>query len=218
MTKIKICGLKTYEDALYVHHIGADALGFIIDVPVDTPRKISSQVARDIITQLPLDTVTVGVILPSQIKEILHIIEETNVDAIQIHGTVNPKVINEIKAEEDISIIISYLIDKKTNITEAIEAIEEYIANGSDAILLDTKSKKYIGGTGKIHDWKKSKEIKDSFNCPFILAGGLNPENVLDAIREVEPYAIDVSSGVESAPGVKDRRKIKELIQKVRLF
>ncbi|MFX1294635.1 MAG: phosphoribosylanthranilate isomerase [Promethearchaeota archaeon] len=216
MTKIKICGLTTFKDAMFAHDEGADALGFVIDVPVNTPRKISSRNAYAIIKRLPPYAVTVGVTIPSDVNEVLRIIKETRIDAIQIHGNSTSLMIQEVKRKKNVKIIRCYSIDANTDINAAIETIGNYIENGADGILLDTKGEKNAGGTGRKHDWGKSKEIKDSFICPFILAGGLNPDNVLDAIRMVEPYAVDVASGVESTPGIKDRNKIKKFIQNVR--
>ncbi len=216
MTKIKICGLRTLEDAIFAHHAGADALGFVIDVPVTTPRKIGSQAAQLIISKLPPYAITVGVIMPSDIQSILRIIEKTELDAIQIHGNSSAAMIRELKEKCHIKIIRSVPIAENTNVTTAINEIEKYIESGIGAVLLDTKGEENAGGTGQKHDWNKSREIKDSVNCPIILAGGLTPENVGDAIRFVEPYAVDVASGVESSPGRKDYQKITDFIQNVR--
>ena len=216
MTKIKVCGLKTTQDALFAHQAGADALGFIIDVPVVTPRKVTSQKVADIITQLPPYALTVGVVMPASPTELLTLIEKSGVNTIQIHGNNSSLEIPEIKKKKHTRFVRSYPIAVNTEVNAAIKAIGEYIDRGADAILLDTKGKKDAGGTGEIHDWRKSKEIKNSLSCPVILAGGLNPHNVSDAIRLVEPYAVDVASGVESSPGVKDHQKIKAFIRNVR--
>ena len=124
--------------------------------------------------------------------------------------------IRKLKEKCHIKIIRSVPIAENTNVTTAINEIEKYIESGIGAVLLDTKGEENAGGTGQRHDWNKSREIKDSVNCPIILAGGLTPENVGDAIRFVEPYAVDVASGVESSPGIKDYQKITDFIQNVR--
>ena len=216
MTKIKICGLKTLQDALFAHYAGADALGFVIDVPVNTPRKISSQEAQSIISKLPPYALTVGVVMPSDIQSSLRIIKKTEVDALQIHGNSPATMIRELKEKTRIKIIRSVPIAIDTDVTASINEIEKYIESGIGAILLDTKGEENAGGTGQKHDWSKSREIKESINCPIILAGGLTPENVADAIRVVEPYAVDVASGVESSPGIKNHQKIMDFIQNVR--
>ena len=216
MTKIKICGLRTLDDALFAHYAGADALGFVIDVPVNTPRKVTSQDAQSIISKLPPYAHAVGVIMPSDIQSIFRIIERTEVNALQIHGNSTAAMIREIKAKIPIKIIRAFPIAMDTNVTVTINEIEKYSKSGIGAILLDTKGEANAGGTGQKHDWNKSREIKDSINCPIILAGGLTPENVADAIRVVEPYAVDVASGVESNPGIKDHQKIIDFIQNVR--
>jgi len=216
MTKIKICGLKTLQDALFAHHAGADALGFVIDVPVNTPRKISSQEAQSIISKLPPYALTVGVVMPSDLQSSLRIIKKTEVDALQIHGNSPATMIRELKEKTRIKIIRSVPIAIDIDVTASINEIEKYIESGIGAILLDTKGEENAGGTGQKHDWSKSREIKESINCPIILAGGLTPENVAEAIRVVEPYAVDVASGVESSPGIKNHQKIIDFIQNVR--
>jgi len=216
MTKIKICGLRTLQDALFAHHAGADALGFVIDVPVNTPRKVTSQAAQAIISKLPPYAHTVGVVMPSDVQSILRIIEKTEVDALQIHGNATAAMIRELKAKIHIKTIRAFSIAADANVTATVNEIEKYIESGIGAILLDTKDEANAGGTGQTHDWNKSREIKDSINCPLILAGGLTPKNVADAIRVVEPYAVDVASGVESSPGIKDHQKIIDFIENVR--
>lgn len=216
MTKIKICGLRTLQDALFAHHAGADALGFVIDVPVNTPRKISGQEAQAIISKLPPYALTVGVVMPSDFQSSLRIIKKTAVDALQIHGNSPATLIRELKEKTGIKIIRAIPIAMDTDVTVTINEIEKYIESGIGAILLDTKGEENAGGTGQKHDWNKSREIKESIDCPIILAGGLTPENVADAIRVVEPYAVDVASGVESSPGVKDHQKIMDFIKNVR--
>ena len=94
--------------------------------------------------------------------------------------------------------------------------IEGFIQDGADAILLDTKGEKGTGGTGQPHNWALSADIRSSFSIPFILAGGMTAENVEQAIDQVDPYAVDVSSGVECAPGKKDPQKVLDFIQRVR--
>ena len=216
MTKIKICGLKNVDDALYVHNCGADALGFVIETPVNSPRNITKQDAKRIITKLPPFATSVGVTIPENLKTALSVINETGINAIQIHGDFESHNLVKLKEEKNIQLIRCYSVDGSTQSDIAISTIEDYLNNNVDAILLDTKGEKGSGGTGQVHNWNISSDIRHSFDIPFILAGGITIENVENAIDVVNPYAVDVASGVEVEPGLKDRGKILEIIQKVR--
>ncbi len=216
MTKIKICGLKTLEDALYAHRCGADALGFVIETPGNSPRNITKQDTKKIIEKLPPFAITVGVTMPENLTTAISIVETTGIDILQIHGDFKSQDLRRLKEKKRIRIIRSYSIDTAIRIESIIATIEEFIQNNVDAVLLDSKGEKGSGGTGHVHDWNISAEIRNSFDIPFLLAGGITVDNIEKAIDIVNPYAIDIASGVESAPGVKDKAKILEIIQKVR--
>ena len=210
MIRIKICGITNEEDALLAVNAGADAIGFIIDVPVKTPRKINLDRAREISMMIPPLVSTVAVLMPKTVEEVERVVNELNPSAIQLHGDETPEFVFEIKEK----IKDSVKLIKVIHVRESGKVPDPKEYNGLvDAILLDTQTGGKVGGTGKIHDWKLSKEIRARFDAPVILSGGLNPDNVKSAIEAVMPYAVDVSSGVEILPGKKDPDMMKKFVQ-----
>ena len=216
MPKVKICGITNEKDAQFAASIGADAIGFVIETPTNSPRNISRELAGTIRENLPLFTSTVGVIMPRTIEKALALQIESGVQFLQIHGNFTSIEIRVLKSRKNIQVIKSIGIGKGADFSTLQSEIETLIENGVDAILLDTNGKHGTGGTGKTHNWSLSADIRNSFDIPIILAGGLNPENVSRALDIVNPFAIDVSSGIEVKPGIKDHKKMRNFIQKVR--
>jgi phosphoribosylanthranilate isomerase len=198
--KIKICGITNIEDALLAVDLGADALGFVFYK--ESKRYIRPKEVHNIISELPPFIITVGVFVNQELDEIRNIKEEAGFDAFQLHGNESPdfcknfrRVIKAFRVGEDIS----------------LKEIESYPAQ---AILFDTYSTKGYGGTGESFRWEILKGLNTSKR--IILSGGLSPENVAKAIRIVNPYGVDVSSGVEDYPGKKNPEKLKKFIETVR--
>lgn len=194
--KVKICGITNLEDALIAAYLGADALGFVF--VKESPRSITPDAARDIISKLPPFIVTTGVFVNSPEEEILSIIKQTRIQCVQLHGNESPAEYSKIK----VPVIKAFHVDEHF----IVNTIVRYPAA---AYLLDTYVKGKAGGTGKTFDWDIA--VRAQAYGRIILAGGLTPENIGDAIRKVQPYAIDISSGIESSPGKKDKRKLQEL-------
>ncbi len=201
MTFVKICGITNLEDALFASEAGADALGFVFYKK--SPRHIEPEKARDIIKRLPPFVTTVGVFADQTEAEIKGIIAETNIDIVQLHGEEPPEFCERLNKR----VIKAIRARSMENLTD----IKRY---KSCALLLDTYDKNLKGGTGRIFNWEIAREAK-IFN-KIIVAGGLTPENVADAIKVVQPYAVDVSSGVEKEKGIKDHQKIKMFIEKAK--
>ncbi len=203
--RVKICGITRKEDALLASEFGADAIG-IVNVK-ESKRFTDLEKAREIFRSVPPFVSRVVVAAPANLAEVEKI-EETGADHIQLHGEESPEFVREIKESSNLNII------KQIPVTgeESIDLARSY-SDIVNAILLDTKVKGTMGGTGTTHDWSVSRKIVESIDKPVILAGGLNPDNVAEAIKEVKPYAVDVASGVESSPGIKDPEKIKNFIQ-----
>ncbi len=204
MIKVKICGIASKEDALMAAGYGADAVG-VINVK-ETPRYVDLETARKIFDVLPVFVSRVVVATPGSIGEALEI-EETGADYIQLHGNESLDFVRELREKSRLRII------KKISVDENCIINSERYSGIADAILLDTQIKGMSGGTGKVHDWDISRRIVESINTPVILAGGLSPENVGSAIEKVKPYAVDTSSGVESKPREKDKKKIEIFIK-----
>lgn len=200
MVKIKICGITNIEDALFAVSLGVDALGFVF---AESRRRITAVDARKIIDMLPQSVLKVGVFVNEEEKRVREILELCYLDALQFHGDELPEYIQKFREKT----IKSFRIKDK----RSLKAIPKYKAN---AYLLDAYSPKQYGGTGKTFNWDSAIEAK-KFG-PIILAGGLNPDNIEEAIKKVQPCAVDVSSGVESYPGKKDKKKLEEFVKRVR--
>lgn len=217
MTKVKICGITNEEDALKAAILGADYLGFLVEIGF-AEDKVTRIQAKDIIRKLPLEVTPVFVTYLKKAKPIIEIAEEINPSIIQLHNDITieeigkiRKALPKIKLTKTISVINEKSIqssnpndskglgNSKNSLSEA-KKYEKYV----DFILLDTKSGKRKGGTGKTHDWSISRKIVKSVKNKVFLAGGLNPDNVKEAIEKVKPYAVDTNSGVKS----KSRKKL----------
>lgn len=201
MTRVKICGITSVQDAAAAVDAGADALGFVF-VP-GTPRVISPEVAEQIAAGLPPFVTTVGVFVDQPLEEILSVIIRCRLQAVQLHG-------NE---PETFSRRIPVKVIKAIRVRDAadLRGIGTYPAH---AFLLDAFVEGQPGGTGTTISWDLARQAIG--RVPVILSGGLRPENVAQAVRAVRPYAVDVSSGVETSPGRKDHRKVREFIAAVR--
>ena len=206
--RAKICGITREQDITVAIDAGADATGFLVGVP-SSPRNLTLERAEKLLSQVPIFIDRIVVTAPKSIEWLVEIYERLKPSGIQIHG----------KEELDSSIIHEKIGDisliKTVYVTEHVlnEAVIEDLKT-FDAVLLDSFSKGQYGGTGKVHDWMLSRQIRDAVApIPVILAGGLNPENVKEAILKVEPYAVDVASGVEANPGIKDHSKVRAFIE-----
>ncbi len=208
--RVKICGITSDKDLNMAVEAGADAVGFVVDVPA-SPRSISIDEAAKLIENTPVFVEAVVVTAPKNLNHLEKICKEVPSKTIQIHGLSHMhKMIRRMMPDK--RLIGAMRIDGNRSIDSVLEISESF-----DAVLLDTYMPGRPGGTGKTHDWNISRRVRDAVHPkPLILAGGLNPSNVKDAIETVRPYAVDVSSGVESKPGVKDQDKICELIKRVR--
>jgi phosphoribosylanthranilate isomerase len=205
LTRIKICGITNVEDALAAVDLGADALGFIF-VP-ETPRYIEPQNAARVINKLPPFITKVGVFADEPLENISQIIQTCGLNAIQLHGSETPEYCDKIRVRSRAIIIKSFRVKDR----HSLSPIPEYKVS---AYLLDTYVKGKKGGTGETFNWDLAIEAKKYGR--IMIAGGLTPENVAEAIRHVQPYAVDVGSGVEARPGKKDHAKIKAFIENVR--
>jgi len=205
--KVKICGITREEDLAIAVAAGADAVGFIVGVS-SSPRNLTLKKAEKLIKRVPIFVDSVVVTVTNNINSLTKIYEKLKPDILQIHG----ENLSEASIREKIpdTPLIKVLYMKTGNvIKDAVEA-----SNSFDAILLDSFVPGKYGGTGMIHDLEMSKRVRQTIEPkPLILAGGLKPENVKDAIHIVQPYAVDVSTGVESRPGIKDSQKVFEFIK-----
>lgn len=195
--KVKICGITSPADALAAAEAGADALGFMFYPP--SPRFISNAAACEIIRELPPFIARVGVFVDPTEEQVRQAIAETGIDALQFHGNETP----------DFCRRFGLKTLKAFRVRDA-ESLRETITFTAEAWLLDSYVAGQLGGTGARFNWDLATEAAQR-HC-VILAGGLTPENAAEAVRKVRPYGLDVSSGVESAPGRKDTAKVRAFI------
>jgi phosphoribosylanthranilate isomerase len=197
-TKVKICGITRLEDARYCAAAGADYLGFI--QYSGSPRYIEPMRAREIIEWV-YGAKPIGVFVNESAESINRIAEETGFELVQLHGTEPP----ELCAEVEHPIIKAIPVVHDASAEQLRWLIEPYVEH-VDFFLLDTHKTDLWGGTGESFNWRLARELSREY--PIFLAGGISAENVEEAIRTMSPYAIDLSSGVESAPGIKDFDKL----------
>ena len=202
-TRIKVCGITDNSEALLLAAMGIDALGFIF--ADKSPRKVHPDEARAIIRSLPPFVDAVGVFVNEGLDTLNSIIHYCNITLVQLHGDESPEYCQLIPAR----------VIKAFRISPASSADEFAPYRGKvSGFLLDTFKPDMPGGTGKTFDWRMVRHLNPP--GPIILGGGMAPENVEDAVREVRPFAVDANSGVEISPGRKDMEKIRRLIDAVR--
>ena len=195
---VKICGITNEDDALFAVAMGADAVGFIF---APSPRQVAAQQVYDITRRLPPEVLTVGVFrneLPSRVIEIAN---KSGVKAVQLHGNETPEQTKEITGS------VRWVIKAFAAGSPKLRQADQY---GTDMILLDAPGP----GSGRLFDWDLAAEVPNDMR--LILAGGLDPDNVADAVAAVEPWGVDVASGVESEPGRKDPTKVRRFIVNAR--
>lgn len=206
--KVKICGVTNEEDAHLVVASGADMLGLIVEVPVATPRKISIAEA-EVITQEIGDAIDlVAVLCPGSVHEVERVVQKIEPFAVQLHGFESNEFLRSVRtALLDVKVIKTVHLDPQGRIHGGMPDEDSV-----DFILLDTFAPQ-LGGTGRTHSWAKSREIVEASSVPVILSGGLTPENVRDALEVVDPYGVDVASGVESSGGKKSTEKVFQFVR-----
>mgnify|MGYP000754047231 CR=1 FL=1 len=203
MIKIKICGLTNKEDALCAAALGVDALGFIF---CDSPRCITPDTVESIRPFLPPFMHVVGVFMNHPSDYVNEVATQCGLDSVQLHGDESPEYCMAIQHR----IIKTFSVETEADLDKM--PLYQGLVSG---ILVDTKVQAIRGGTGRTFDWTLATVVKEQ-GMPLILAGGINAGNIKKAIQLVSPYAIDISSGVESEPGKKEYNKMSEVIQLVK--
>ena len=204
--KVKVCGITNAEDALAAVEAGADALGFIFYEK--SPRYVVPAIAASIIAELPPLVTPVGVFVNEGMATVRSIMDTCGLAMAQLHGDENVSYCRELARPAMKALRVK---DRGS-----LLALAEYRGRGGvRGFVLDTFSELAYGGTGQITDWGLAADVAKS--TPILLAGGLTPDNVAEAIRTVRPYGVDVSSGVESVPGKKDHAKMRAFLDAVRV-
>lgn len=204
---VKICGIRTLEDARFAVDAGADALGFVFWHM--SPRRVEPAEAAAIAAELPASVLRVGVFVDAPRDELARIADAVGLDALQLHGEEPPEALAGLPRPA----LKAVRVGKSFSAAEALR-----YADHARGIVVDTRlpgETQLPGGTGMPFDWSLVKDLAE--RVPFLmLAGGLSPDNVRDAVRSVRPHAVDVSSGVERVPGRKDPARVKAFIEAAR--
>ncbi|MXZ31041.1 MAG: phosphoribosylanthranilate isomerase [Acidimicrobiia bacterium] len=196
---VKICGITSEEDGLLAVAMGTDAVGFLF---APSPRRVSPSAARDIARRLPPEILTVGVFRDEDPRNVVRIANEARLGAVQLHGHESPEETNSVRQQ------VGRVIKAFHAGSADLEQAKSY---GADVVLVDAEQP----GSGRVFDWALAERAAGSL--PVMLAGGLTPENVAAAISKTRPWGVDVSTGVESSPGRKDPRLVREFISAARL-
>jgi phosphoribosylanthranilate isomerase len=199
MVQVKVCGITTPDDARLAAKCGADAVGLVL---AESPRKVSLEEAREIAAALPDRMFKVGVFVDAEPAEVLRIAAEVGLDYAQLHGDESAEVVAAVR-EGGLGVIKALRVRN----ADFLRTMERYTV---DLFLLDAYSGRARGGTGKRFDWGLAKSLKGRDN--ILVSGGLNPENVREAIRFFEPYGVDASSSLEDAPGKKNRERVRRFV------
>ena len=200
MVRVKICGITNPDDALQAAACGADAIGLVFFAK--SPRCVSPERAREIIARLPPLVTTVGLFVNEDPRTIRAVAAQCRLDRVQLHGDESPA--------DCLLPPLRVLKALRVRDAESLARADDYPAD----LLLDAWSDQVYGGSGRQFDWQLARAL--AARRPIILAGGLRPDNVAEAVAAVNPYAVDVSSGVERSPGRKDHEKVAEFIRRAR--
>jgi phosphoribosylanthranilate isomerase len=205
MTRVKLCGHTREVDVEASVRAGADAIGVISEVPVDSPRAVDAERAAELLDAVPPLVTGVLVTMPETSEEAIDLVERTRPDVLQIHGTFSPEDLRTVRGTIARPVIKS--VDAAD--PEAARAFDDV----ADALLVDSTDAAGAGGTGRTHDWERTQELVDDLDSPVVLAGGLTPENVAEAIETARPFGVDVASGIECGGGVKDPDRVERFVR-----
>lgn len=208
-TRAKICGITRVQDIKAVVDAGADAIGFVFFPP--SPRSVNKAEAIALVQAVPTYVQVVGLFVNATADEIAEILKDVHLDILQFHGDESPEQCQQIANHVRRRWYKAIQVKPDATSAEMIETIQQYQQVGASAMLLDAWHPELKGGTGHRFDWTQFPKL----DIPLILAGGLTPENVEDAIHTTGAYAVDVSGGVESSKGIKDQQLIERFMQGV---
>ena len=206
--RVKICGITQIEQGKAIVELGADSIGFIC-VP-QSPRYVSVERLRAIADVLPSETVKVGVFANHGLTEIISVVQQAHLSAVQLHGAESPEFCRQLRQaiRPEIELIKAFRLKSAASLAETSTYLDCV-----DTLLLDAYHPQILGGTGHTINWQDLVQFKPAI--PWLLAGGLTPDNISDALSRLQPDGIDLSSGVERSPGDKDLAKVAQLFEAI---
>ena len=202
MTRVKVCGITTAEDLRTAAAAGADAVGFIAGVSTETPRSVAPERAAELADAAPPFVTTVLVTMPEEPDGTVDLAGRVRPDVVQVHGDLAPAELSSLSAALEADVLAA--------VPPADAPAYDAVA---DALVVDSLDDAGAGGTGETHDWERTGELVESLDSPVVLAGGLTPDNVADAVATARPFAVDVASGVEAEPGRKDPEAVSAFVR-----
>jgi len=209
--RIKICGITKIDQGLEIARIGATALGFIC--VERSPRYVTPNQIQAIATNLPGSIDAIGVFADHDLSLILDVVSKSGLSGIQLHGSETPEFCQQLKQQlpKEIEIIKAFRV-KTAETLRATKAYDQVV----DSLLLDTYHPQILGGTGHTLNWQDLQQFSPKQS--WFLAGGLNPDNIVEALSQLRPDGVDLSSGVERSPGDKDLIKVEQLFEQIKLI
>lgn len=223
MVRIKICGLMSSEDVDVCARSGAHTVGFVVDYPTPVPWNLTAAKAKELIMNTP-PFVSTCVVTGGSVEKVLKTVHETLPNIVQLHYKESLQEVKEITRQcklIGIKVIKALRMSRNGNcdfeLQNPAEAVKELSKTGIAAILIDSFSEALPGGTGMTVDLSVFRKLQQGCPMPLILAGGLNPKNITSILHNVSPYGVDILTGVEEKPGLKDPEKIRSFIESVNL-
>ncbi|MDZ5811884.1 phosphoribosylanthranilate isomerase [Halorubrum sp. AD140] len=204
MARVKICGLTRGADLRAAVDAGADAVGVISEVPVDSPREVDPATAAELLADVPPFVTATLVTMPDSAERAVELVRTIGPDALQLHGEWTADEIRFIRAETERKVLLA--------VDAADPARAEEFDAVADALVVDSTDEAGAGGTGETHDWEKAGDLAARLTSPVVLAGGLTADTVAEAVRVADPFAVDVASGVELSEGRKDHNAVARFV------
>ncbi|MFC3958170.1 phosphoribosylanthranilate isomerase [Halovivax cerinus] len=206
--RVKICGLTRPADVDAAIDAGADAVGVVCDVPIETPREVTAERAADLIDRVPSSVTSVLVTMVTDVERVSRLAGRVDPDAIQLHGGVGVGELASLRSRLDALLFVA--------VDAGADEVPSHYDELADALVIDSVDESGAGGTGETHDWRTTEERAASLASPVVLAGGLTPSNVARAVAVAHPFAVDVSTGIETAAGVKDHDAVRTFVERAR--
>ena len=217
IVRVKFCGITSLEDANKAISLGVDAVGFLVGLQYPSEDQLEPEAAKAIVTKLPPFVGSVLVTHKTNLEAVVSLCKVVNPVTVQLHGDFPFESLKDLRAHlPGTKIIKAVHVEDRKSIDLALKASAYHKEGLLDSVLLDTKTSTRIGGTGLTHDWSLSHSIRSELatrNVPVILAGGLTPQNVGSAIQKVDPFGVDVNTGVTQQRGVKSQTLMKDFLK-----
>ena len=210
---VKICGITDVADALMVARAGANAIG--LNFYADSPRHVDIATGRQIVQSLPPFVDAVGVFVNPTEQQFTETAREVGLRTVQLHGELSPQFVSSVR---EFSVIPAFPLADDSSVAAVLEFLRtcESLGRMPNAVLVDAHRPGMFGGTGQVAPWGLARGLVERCPVPVVLAGGLTPKNIAEAVRSVRPWGVDVASGVEVAPGRKEQYKVTKFIQAAR--